>query len=142
MKATSKNYAALDVGMRRIGVALANGQARLTRPASVIFHDDKVWESIEKLISTEDIGVLVIGLPRNLEGNDTAQTRIVRAFASDIQKKFDVEVVLQDEALTSRMAEAELKVIGKPYDKADIDAMAAKLILDDYLGTLRTGVTS
>ena len=80
---------------------------------------------------------VVVGLPRGLDGHDTAQTLAVRRFTDDtIWRKLHIEAVFQDEAGTSSVAEDRLKEAGKPYAKADIDAEAATIILQDYLDTL------
>lgn len=78
--------------------------------------------------------VLVVGLPRSLEGNDTAQTAETRAFARRLENTLELPVYLQDEALTSQKAEEELRARGVPYNKAEVDALAATYILSDFLG--------
>lgn len=133
---SNKNILAFDVGNSRIGVAVASHIARLARPLGVLDNDEKVWGQIDLLIKTENIGVLIVGLPRSLQGNDTDQTRIVRSFVSKLKQNTGLDVILQDEALTSRQAEAELHTRGKPYAKGDIDALAATYILEDYLSLL------
>jgi len=80
---------------------------------------------------------IVVGLPRSLDGSDTPQTLAVRRFCDDVLwRKLRIEPVFQDEAGTSSLAEDRLKEAGKPYTKADIDAEAAALILQDYLDSL------
>lgn len=129
----SDNVLALDVGDRRIGVAVAQSVARLPRPLTTLNNDEKFEASLQAIIDQEGIGTIVVGLPRNLHGQDTAQTKASRAFAEQLTEKFNLPVVLQDEAGTSRQAETELQARGKPYAKADIDAWAAAIILEDYL---------
>lgn len=127
------NLLAFDVGDRRIGVAAASLIARLARPLTTLNNDDSVWEEIANIIKTESAGTLVVGLPRSLKSEDTDQTRVVRRFASELKQKTGLDVVLQDEALTSHRAETELRARGKQYAKGDIDALAATYILEDYL---------
>lgn len=124
---------ALDVGDKRIGVAIASPIAKLARPHSVLLQDDHIWENLQNLVSNENVGVIVVGLPRSLRGEDTAQTRSAREFAAALSEKLGLLVTLQDEALTSRQAEAELRAGGKHFAKGDIDALAATYILEDYL---------
>lgn len=133
---SNKNILAFDVGDSRIGVAAASHIARLARPLGVLNNNETVWEQIAQLIKTENAGVLVVGLPRSLQGKDTEQTRIVRSFASKLKQNTGFDVILQDEALTSRQAEAELHSRGKPFAKGDVDALAATYILEDYLSLL------
>jgi len=124
---------ALDVGAQRIGVAVANSIARIASPLVTIQHDTTVIDRIVRLLASESATAVVIGLPRGLDGQETGQTRSVRDFVEELQKKLDIPLFFQDEALTSRKAEEELQSRGKPYQKGDIDALAATYILEDYL---------
>lgn len=124
---------ALDVGFRRIGVALATLAAGIPGPLTTIQHDDTIMRTICKLLSEHEAVALVVGLPRGLDGQDTAQTRAVETFVAELKKHTDIPLYRQDEALTSRKAEEELESRGKPYGKGEIDALAATYILEDFL---------
>lgn len=124
---------ALDVGERRIGVAVASTVARLARPLTTLQHTVDIWEQVQKLVKTEHARAICVGLPRNLNGQHTPQTALAEAFARELKTKLHIPVYLQDEAVTSRQAEAELRARGKPYAKGDIDALAATYILEDFL---------
>lgn len=125
---------ALDVGAQRIGVATANVIARIASPLVTIPNNALTTATIQRLIAEHDVEMLVVGLPRGLDGQETAQTQVVRDFVSNLQQAIgDFPMQFQDEALTSRKAEEELEARGKPYQKGDIDALAATYILDDYL---------
>jgi len=130
----ASNFLSLDVGERRVGVAIANVVARLPRPLVTLDNTEQIWQEIAGLIAEHDVETLVVGLPRNLSGEDTAQTTYVRDFAAKIE---GIEIAFQDEALTSRKAENELQQRGKPFAKGDIDALAATYILEDYLSMHR-----
>jgi putative Holliday junction resolvase len=131
--ANPKQYMALDVGEKRIGVALADGIVKIAIPFGFIEVDGHELEEINHVIVQEDINVLVVGLPRNSSGEETAQTEYVRQFAKNLELSVD-KLVFQDESLTSVEAEKRLKSYGKPYGKGDIDTEAAVIILQDYLG--------
>lgn len=126
------NILALDIGEKRIGVAVAGAVAKLPHPHGVIGSEGAV-ESIKSLIEEESIGTVIIGLPRGLDGQDTKQTHLVRQFANGLAREIRIPVHLQDEALTSHQAEAELRSRKKNFQKGDIDALAATIILHDYL---------
>lgn len=126
---------ALDVGESRIGVAVANQVARLAAPLTTLNNSPSVWDEIRLLARNESASIIVVGLPRNLSGDDTAQTEYVRRFVTGVK---DLQIVFQDEALTSKKAESELNQRGKPFAKGDIDALAATYILEDYLAEQRT----
>jgi len=124
---------ALDVGERRIGVALADLHARLPAPLTTLKRSESTFDDIHQLIDQHDVGILVIGLPRGLDGQHTAQTMVVEAFKAELERTLSIPVYWQDEALTSRLAEEELRARGRPYKKADIDALSATYILEDFL---------
>ena len=121
----------LDIGERRIGVAQANSEVRIAVPGEVLASDEVVYENIRKLVAREKIEVVVVGLPRNSKGEETHQSTYVRDFVARL--KLSVPVHLQDESLTSVLAEERLRERGKPYTKGEVDITAATLILNDYL---------
>jgi len=123
---------ALDVGSRRIGVAQADSVSRIAYPLMTIDVDGEELKAISKLVRELSPMVLVVGYPRNQSGDPTAQTESVTSFAAKL-RPCDVPIVFQDESLTSVMAEERLQAQSRPYTKADIDAMAATIILNDYL---------
>lgn len=125
------NIIALDVGTSRIGIAMAHSVARLPSPHKTIQNHENVIEELAELIRNESVEIVVVGLPRNLSGQDTEQTKYCREFGQKLSKYSKIE--FQDEALTSQKAEAELRARGRPYNKGDIDALAATFILEDYL---------
>lgn len=132
-------YASLDIGEARIGVAMNSGGLRIAQPRGVIKNDTNVIKTIDKLVKQEHIEKLIIGLPRGLQSQETNQTKYVREFVKRLQKDITIPIIFQDEALTSIKAEKELQLRGKPYDKADVDALAACYILEDFLHTLPWG---
>lgn len=124
---------ALDVGEKRIGVAEANAVARIAHPLTTLSRNDNSVQEILDLIQEHDAAVLVIGLPRGMSGQETAQTAAVQAFGEEISAECPVPVHWQDEAVTSHKAEAELEARRKPYAKEEVDALAATYILEDFL---------
>ena len=123
----------LDVGEKRIGVALADAGIKIAVPAKTINVDGTEIDTIKQIIADEGVQIIVVGYPRNQSGEATAQT----AFVEEFCKKLDggISIVFQDESLTSVLAEQRLATEGKPYEKGDIDALAAAMILQDYLET-------
>lgn len=127
------NILALDVGEKRIGVATASVISRLPHPLTTIIRTENVMHDIVALAAEQRATALVVGLPRGLDGQETAQTKATRDFIAELERHVRVPVHWQDEAVTSRQAEEELRRRGKPYEKGDIDALAATYILEDYL---------
>ena len=132
---SKKNLICLDVGTRRIGVALADSSIRIAIPFTTVEVDDENHsevDEINKIIVNEKIDIMVVGLPRNLSGEETAQSVYTKKFAENF--KYSVKKLeFQDESLTSVQAENLLKSYKKPYSKGDIDMNAAAIILSDYL---------
>lgn len=127
------NTLGLDVGAKRIGVAIVSDGVAIARRLPTLHHDTQIFDELTRLAESNDIAQVVVGLPRNLSGEDTAQTAEVRLFAKRVSQELDVPVIFQDEALTSHAAETQLKSEGREFEKGDIDALAAQAILTDYL---------
>ncbi len=123
---------ALDVGEKRVGVAKAAEGVSLALPLTTIHNGDDVIKQIEKLVKENQAAILVVGLPRGMEGQETAQTAKVREFAEQLKAKLEVKVELMDEAATSVKAEQILST-RKNREQGDVDALAASLILQDYI---------
>lgn len=128
----TKQYLALDVGEKRIGVALGDSNVKLAFPYDVIDVDGNEVAAIAEIAVKEQTNVIVVGYPRNQSGEATAQTAYVEKFAAKLEDIAE-KIAFQDESLTSVLAENRLKQYGKPYDKGDIDKTAAAIILQDYL---------
>ena len=123
-----------DYGNVRIGVARASLVARLPEPLETIGTKKGLWDRIDELITEYRPVRLVVGLPRNMKGQETEQSRAARNFATQLSKKTGLEVVMQDESLTSVEAEKSLSTARGTFEKSEVDMFAAAAILDDYLG--------
>lgn len=130
--AHSQSLVALDVGEKRIGVAVADTSVRIAVAYDTISVDGTELQQLAKIIERERAATIVVGYPRNQSGEPTQQTAFVEQFAAQLEP-FGLTVVYQDESLTSVRAEELLNAQKKPYARGDIDALAASLILQDYL---------
>jgi putative Holliday junction resolvase len=128
---------ALDYGEKRIGVAIAHTVARLPRPLLTLQNTADTLSDIQKLVEQENVAQIVVGLPRNMDGSYSAQTRAAEAFARELAATVILPVELVDETLTSVDAEAELA--GTNYSKEDVDALAASYILERFLSAYSAG---
>jgi putative Holliday junction resolvase len=131
----------LDVGGKRVGVAVASLAARLPRPLTALERGDTFLDDLRNIADTEEAEALILGLPRGLDGQNTGQTGETETFADSLRQHFDLPIYFQDEALTSKQAEEELQARGKPYARGDIDALAATYILQDWLASQREAKT-
>jgi putative Holliday junction resolvase len=129
----SSTIIALDIGGRRIGVARAHTSVNIASPLTTLLNDDQIIPNLQRLIAEHDVSAIVVGLPRGLQGQHTEQTHTVEAFVLAIKQSIELPIYWQDEAVTSKQAEAELQARRKPYTKGDIDALAATYILEDFL---------
>lgn len=128
----NQHYLALDVGEKRIGVATAEDAVKIAVAHSTIIVDGTEIEQIRMIAAQEASDIIVVGYPRNQSGEATKQTDYVESFAEKLPT-LGLPIEFQDESVTSVQAESILKAQGQPYEKGDIDAVAATLILQDYL---------
>ncbi len=133
----------VDVGGRRIGLAVSDASGTLARPlgcVTVAALDAtavaRVEAEIARLQHEEDgVATLVVGLPRRLDGRPTDMTPAVEGFARRLATACALPLVLQDERLSSHEAESRLATREKDWRvrKRKLDAAAAAVILQDYL---------
>jgi len=136
----------LDVGERRIGLAISDATRTLARPMTVLAVARldaaavaRVADEIGRLAAEEDgVSAIVVGLPRRLDGRPNDMTAHVQAFAEQLGGRTGLPVALQDERLTSREAESRLAESDKDWRsrKKRLDAAAAAIILQDHLDGL------
>jgi len=129
---SSRTLVSLDVGEKRIGVAVADLGIRIAVPFDTILVDGNELKAIAEIVVREKADTIVVGYPRNQQGESTAQTAYVENFAQNLTDIVE-KIVFQDESLTSVIAEQQLKESRQPYSKGDIDARAAAIILQDYI---------
>lgn len=138
---TINNILSLDVGEKRIGVARAGVVALLAQPQTTLLNDALVFNNIARLTEELQVSEVIVGLPRNINDEDTEQTRYIKRFADSLKSEVSSIIIhFQDEANTSQKAKAELQERNKPYEKADIDALAATYILQDFIDTRKGSV--
>lgn len=125
---------ALDIGTKRIGVALSDYLLMLANGHSCIQRhpEDKAIEEIKKIIKENNVKKLVVGIPYNMDGTLGEQAKDCKDFASKIQ---GIETIFEDERLTSDTAEANLraKKIDFRKNKGLVDIESACIILEQYL---------
>lgn len=130
----------VDYGERRVGLALSDETATIASPLPTLKRRKGKRPPVAPVARlAEDHGVeeIVVGLPLDLDGEDSDWTRDVRKFASDLGDRTGLPVFCQDERMTSVRAERAVRSIGLPKarreEKERIDAAAAVLILQAHL---------
>lgn len=124
----------LDVGEKRIGVAVASLIAKLPRPLQELQASPQVFGQIKELVNQESVELVVVGVPRNLDGAETAQSAQIRAFGAELGKYLTVPIEYADESLSSVRAD-ELNRQGV-HKGASRDSLAACFILEEFLNTM------
>lgn len=130
----------IDVGTRRVGVAMMHEEALL--PTAYTTLDVSLlspYKGLADICKSNDVKTVVIGFPRRQDGSTSPQTDKTMIFADELRSSLPttIKIAFQDESLTSIKAEEELKKSGKLYAKAEIDSLAAVYILEDYAVQLR-----
>ena len=136
----------IDYGERRIGLALSDATGLLASPWKKVHNDGDVGAAARRIAAEirtlqkepDGLKAIVIGLPRRLSGEPNDQTLRVQKFAALLVPHTTIPVTFQDERLTSH--EADELLAGRERDwrrrKQQVDAMAAALILQDFLDHL------
>lgn len=128
-----------DFGLRRIGIAVGNRLLNSARPlTTVAHHSTPDWPAIESLMREWRPGELVVGIPTLMDGSEQPITQAARAFAKELQTRFELPVHHADERLSSVAAGETLKAERQAGRKRRIkkeekDSMAASIILRDWM---------
>ena len=141
---TSEIVLGVDVGTRRIGLAWGDTEVKLASPLEAVFNDGEALDKITQLATRMNVSTIVVGLPRNNNGEETKQSKFSRQFADDlgdtlaIKSLDNINIVMQDESLTSIEAEDMLRSDKRKKKKkmlrdGTLDSQAAVVILTDYL---------
>ena len=131
----------IDYGDARTGLAVSDEMNILVGEAWTVneWNPERVADVIAQEAQKRNVGRLVLGLPKNMDGSEGPRAEKCRDFAELLRSKTDIELVMWDERRSSIEAHAILHANGKKEKKhhKTVDAVAASLILEGYLGTLR-----
>jgi putative Holliday junction resolvase len=133
----------LDLGEKRIGLAVSDEDARIAFPAGVLVRksERQDFAALRKLVEERGIGRAVVGLPLHMSGRAGPQAEAARAFAATLAEKAGIPVDTLDERWTSVAAERSLRETGRRtierHGKGVVDEVAATLLLGAYLERLR-----
>lgn len=129
---------ALDIGTKRIGVAISDPLGITAKPLNYIPNDELVFEKIKSLIEKENVSTVVIGLPITLKGLHGQQVEYTNEFAEKLKSHIPtLNIVFIDERFTTSLAEKQLLQTKKKKNmKEYIDSLSAVFILQTYLDSL------
>lgn len=135
-----RRLVALDVGERRVGVAVSDELGLIASPVESV--DMKKRDGMDRLVALierYDPERIIIGLPLGMSGREGPQAAATRAFAQKLRARIDRTIVFWDERLTTFMADQSLIEAGhrRARRKQHVDAVAAALILQSYLDSQR-----
>jgi putative Holliday junction resolvase len=128
-------YLAIDYGTKRTGLAICDAAETIATPLTTFHGQKQLIEKIAELTRTEHIEAIVLGLPLNMDGSESAQTKLALKFAERLRDHLKIPVYLQDERLSSFSAEEKLASANftKRKIKQRLDAVAAAEILEAFL---------
>lgn len=119
----------IDYGLTKIGLAMGDTITKLAFPRGLLMAAPDLAHQIVTLVKEEDVGLIIVGQPLNMQGKVTKQTETTMYFVSQLQKLVAVPVELLDERLTTRRA------LGAKHSGSRLadDELAAMYLLQDYL---------
>jgi len=120
----------LDIGSKRIGVAVSDDKEMMSVPIEVFNNDEKANKNLKRLIKKYNIKKIAVGLPYTLKGEIGPQAEEVITAAKDLLNDSDIEVEYIDERYTTKIP---LKISNRLPAKKEIDKYSASMILSDYL---------
>ena len=133
----------LDVGTVRIGVARADTATKIAIPDGFINVNGQEISEIQRKLRLYNSNILVMGMPRSNNGNQTAQSEFVKQFARQVAATIPgLKIYFQDESLTSVEAERRLKARKNNYQKGEIDAESASIILQDFIERMQVALSN
>ena len=136
-------YLGLDLGTRTLGISKSDTTGTIATAYKTIRFNDSVYSELipelEKIINNEKIDKIILGLPKNMNNTIGERGNTTIEFKKMIEEKLHIEVILQDERLstveaTNYMLEAD---ISRKKRKKKIDSLAANIILQTYLDKMK-----
>lgn len=129
------NVLGLDVGQKKIGVAIGDVETKLAfpRPALLLTDYRQAWPALRDLVASEHISTIIIGLPLDTNGGQSAQASWVQQFADELKQHVSVPVVLHDERYSTQAVQREQQSAGRKLSRGQEDSLAAQLLVESYL---------
>lgn len=131
-----KRVIGLDIGLKRIGVAVSDPFLITASPKGHIENNERAVENIKKLMEEYQTKDIVVGLPLTLKGNEGEQAAYTRQFVEKLKEEIpEINIVFVDERFTSSLAQKHISP-KKSKNKGNIDSLSAVFILQTYLDSL------
>jgi putative Holliday junction resolvase len=137
--APGRRLLSLDLGRKRVGVAVSDEQWLSVRPLQALRRASwkKLLQEVSEIARSFDAQALVLGLPLRLDGTEGDEAQEARRLARNFSLSLSIPVLLQDERLTSREAEGALRAEGHSREsvREQVDSRAAAIILEDFINS-------
>ncbi len=136
-------YMGLDLGSKTLGIALSDPSGIIANAIGTIsFAEGNYADAINKTLDlaiSHHVDTIVLGHPKNMDGTQGFQARIAENFKSELERRTNVNVLLWDERLTTRIANQTMIAVGtkRKDKKLKVDQLAATIILQSYLDSRR-----
>ena len=125
----TKNFLAIDWGRAKVGVALAHAETRIAVAYGIWTVDENLWPILEEVMNIGEIGTVILGDAEHPEADFAEELLQVREKLASL----GVQVIMQNEMFTSKMAQANRLEAAKKAIQAYDDAEAARIMLTDWL---------
>ena len=132
-------YLGLDLGSKTLGIATSDFTETIATTLKTLYFKDENYDSwlepLEEIISENKIDKIVLGFPKNMDNTIGQRAEITLDFKEKLEKRFQIEVILEDERLTSVISNQVLIAadLSRKKRKKKVDGVAAVLILQSYL---------
>lgn len=127
--------AAIDYGEKRIGIALSDANRKIALPVGVVEGGKRALHNIKEALPLKEIDLILVGLPIEMSGRKGPMALKVEAFAKLLEEALGIPILLVDERLSSKQADAHLREISlnRKARSEKLDVVAATLLLGSYL---------
>ncbi len=127
----------IDYGQKRIGIAISDEMAIVATPVGTVEESgvNAAVAAIAKIVTEREVGKIIVGLPRNMDGSIGPKAQETLAFVEKLKTRSTVPIQMWDERLTTKAAERAMieADVSRKKRRENIDKMAAQLILQSYL---------
>ena len=136
----------LDLGSKTLGIAISDATNLVASVYKTLHFEEDNYESLlsplKEIITKEEIGLIVLGLPKNMDNSLGKRAEITLAFKDRLVESLNIPIVMEDERLTSVISNNVLisANVSRKKRKQKVDGMAAVLILQGYLDKLERGI--
>ncbi len=142
MNSEYSRYLGIDYGSVRIGLSVSDPLKIIAQGLKTIRNSETAIDEIMAVIAEQDIERIVLGNPLNLKGEMSTKAEEVKVFAAELRERTGKEIIMLDERFTSVMAQRSIISMGtkrskRQHDKGKVDEVAAAILLQGYLDTLR-----